>query len=274
MSMTKFVSFATQSFAMPDICLRIRDILDDPRSDANDIGQMISVDPSLTAKVLRLANSALFRFPSQIESIAKAVSVIGGEALYNLVVAETANTAFKHFDTELIKLDQHWYQSVYCGMTAKYLAKHARIRGSERFFVMGILQNFGELVAAKCAPEKYTAYLADPHPGLPEQKQLKHFGFTFNECSGTIMENWKLPLPLYYPVKNMHLPEKISADADIALLACARRITLRENQKEQHGKIELFPPEIANSVKVEGETLGNAVIYANKEANKVAVLIQ
>ena len=96
--MNQFIEYATQSFTLPDICLRLRNVLDDPRSDMDDIAALISIDPSLTAKLLRLANSALFRFPSQIESITKAVSVIGGEALYNLVLAETANIAFKHFD--------------------------------------------------------------------------------------------------------------------------------------------------------------------------------
>ena len=87
MTLNKYVALAAKSFALPEVCIRIRAVLDDPRSSAEDLGALISVDPSLTAKVLRLANSALFRFPSQVESISKAISVIGGEALYNLVVA-------------------------------------------------------------------------------------------------------------------------------------------------------------------------------------------
>ena len=98
MSLDKYVSFATKSFTLPDICIRIRSVLDNPRSSASDLGDLISLDSSLTAKVLRLANSSLFRFPSQVESVSKAINIIGGEALYNLVVAETANTAFKYFD--------------------------------------------------------------------------------------------------------------------------------------------------------------------------------
>ena len=74
MSLDKYVAFATKSFTMPEVCVRIRETLDDPRSSAEDIGSLISIDPSLTAKVLRLANSSLFRFPSQIESVAKAVN--------------------------------------------------------------------------------------------------------------------------------------------------------------------------------------------------------
>ena len=69
MSLDKYVAFAAKSFTLPDMCVRLRSTLDDPHSSAEDIGQLISADPSLTAKVLRLANSSLFRFPSQIETL-------------------------------------------------------------------------------------------------------------------------------------------------------------------------------------------------------------
>lgn len=274
MSLAKYVSFAANSFTLPDICLRLRNMLDDPRSGADDIAKLISVDPSLTAKILRLANSALFRFPSQIESISKAVNIIGGEALYNLVMAETANSAYSTFNSHLINLELHWRESVYRGLVARYLANQARVRANERFFVMGILANFSEMVVAKCAPDKYQDYLNDEHPGLPHEKQIKYFGFTFSECSGNIMENWKLPLPLFYPVKNMHLQQKVASELDIALMACANRITLRQLRKDEYENIELFTPEIANTLQVEGETLGNAVEFANKETDKIAVMIR
>ncbi|MEW9797251.1 HDOD domain-containing protein [Alteromonas sp. CYL-A6] len=273
MSMEKFVSYAATSFTLPEICLRIRDVLDDPRSDADAIAQLISVDPSLTAKVLRLANSALFRFPSQIESISKAVSIIGGEALYNLVMAETATTAFKTFDSSLIDQDKHWQQSVYRGVIARYLAKQAKIRGSERFFVTGILMDLSEPVVAKCDPMSFEAYKADDEKVMPEIKQQRHFGFTFAQCSGTILERWKLPLPLYYPIQHLYDIGKLTSDIDIAVLECARRITLKERQ-ESGVQIDIFPPAIAKTLKIEGETLGNAIEFANKEAARLSTLIQ
>ena len=56
MEKQKLLNFATRSFSLPDICLRIREVLDDNRSDAQDIGRLIALDPSLTAKILKLAN--------------------------------------------------------------------------------------------------------------------------------------------------------------------------------------------------------------------------
>lgn len=274
MEKQKLLNFATRSFSLPDICLRIREVLDDNRSDAQDIGRLIALDPSLTAKILKLANSALFRFPSQVDSIGKAVSVIGGEALYNLVIAETANSAFKAFDNDLINLAGHRRCSVYCALVAKYMAKHAGIRGSERFFVMGILQNLSELVVAKYAPSSYVNYVSEPAGKLlPWERQQKIFGFDFASLSGQIMEAWQLPLPLFYPVCHTHDAQKHSNEQDIALLACALRVTIRENDKENYAAMELFTPAIANSLTLEGETVGSAIEYASQETDRMASLL-
>jgi HD-like signal output (HDOD) protein len=77
-------------------------MLDDGRSDFEDISQLIALAPSLSSKLLKLANSPLFRFESQIDSLTKAVNIIGGEALYNLFIAETASSAFEHTSRDVI----------------------------------------------------------------------------------------------------------------------------------------------------------------------------
>ncbi|MBU3021565.1 HDOD domain-containing protein [Aestuariibacter sp. A3R04] len=268
--MEKYVEYATQSFTLPNICIRLRDVLDDNRSDMDDLAKLIGIDPSLTAKILKMANSALFRFPAQVDSITKAISVIGGEALYNLVMAETASTAFKHFNSEHIRLDNHWVQSVYNGLVAKNIAKLCHIRGSERFFVMGILHNLSELVIAKHAPEKYLDYIQRSPALLPWENQQAVFGFSFAQCSGAIMEKWQLPMPLFYPVSHVHDLDKQAADVDIGLLAYAMRVTIREKNPVAYGNIELLSSDSANKLKVSGDDLANVISYANSETDKIA----
>ncbi|QPG06313.1 HDOD domain-containing protein [Salinimonas marina] len=272
MSLENYASFAAQSFTLPDICLRIREILDDHRSDSDDIARLIAVDPSLTAKILKLANSALFRFPSQVDSISKAVSVIGGEALYNLVVAETATTAFKVFDTPYVNLDAHWQASVYTGVVAKRLAKLAGLRGSDRFFVNGILLNLSELVAAKYNPKLYSEY-TQFSKGTPWSRQQAVFGFDFARLSGVIMEKWQLPMPLYYPVQELHNTEKQALEQDIALLACALRVTICQIRPEMSKEIDPVPPASNRILTFAHEQLDEVVAYADKEAEKISSLI-
>ncbi len=193
MSMSPIVKYANHSFTLPDTCIRLRQLLDDPRSSVDDMAKIMSVDPSLSAKLLKLANSALFRFPSQITSVPKALSIIGGEAAYNISMAETANLAFKAFTSELLDFNVFWEKSVRTGLIAKAIAQQIQERGSERYFVMGILMNLSELVCATKLDAKYKKYLKRTDDVMPLETQRQIFGFTFATCSGRILSDWKLP---------------------------------------------------------------------------------
>lgn len=172
MPFTEYAQFGNHTATLPDIALRLREILDDPATDAQAIGHLIGIDPALSAKVLRLANSALFRFPAQIDNIARAVNVVGGEAIYMLVMAETAKKLQSQFTTDLVNPRTHWYKSILTGVLAQRLAK-PHIRGSERFFVLGLLYHLGEMVTALRDPEKYSQYINDTRALSPWRKQLR-----------------------------------------------------------------------------------------------------
>jgi HD-like signal output (HDOD) protein len=221
MSITPIIKYANKSFTLPDTCIRLRQVLDDPRSSAEDMAQVMSVDPSLCAKVLRLANSALFRFPSQVISISKALNIIGGEAAYNISMAETANLAFKSFTTEHIDFNQFWERSVFTGIIAKSIAQQIQKRGSERFFVMGILMNLSELVCATKLEAKYLNYLESKKTSTPLETQRSTFGFTFSNCSGLIIENWRLPENLYANMVQLSLYEHQQLQRDESILYIA-----------------------------------------------------
>ena len=241
MSLAPLIKYANKSFTLPDTCVRLRQLLDDPRSGAREMAQVMSFDPSLSAKVLRLANSALFRFPSQITSVPKALSIIGGEAAYNISMAETANLAFKSFSSSLLDFDKFWEKSVLTGIIARSIAQQIQERGSERYFVMGILIHLSELVCATKLDEKYEQYLAKDSESLPLETQKKIFGFTFSECSGLILEGWKLPENLYAGIQKLSLYEKQQLSKDESILYMATTMADMQQGQEllQHPEINL-----------------------------------
>jgi HD-like signal output (HDOD) protein len=228
MSIAPIVKFASKSFTLPDTCVRLRNVLDDPRSDIEDMAKVMSLDPSLSAKVLKLANSALFRFPSQVFTVPKALSIIGGEAAYNISMAETANLAFKSFGSAQLDFDQFWHKAILNGLVAKSLAQQKQVRGSERYFVLGILQNLSELVCATRLPEKYAVYTKVLLKKLPLQAQIAVFGFTFAQCSGLILESWKLPDSLSAPLKQLDLVHVPTQGFDASVLYIAQAMSFLE----------------------------------------------
>lgn len=269
MQATEYAANANHSFALPDICVRIRKMLDDNSSDTSDIGAVVSLDPSLSSKLLRLANSPLFRFRSEIDSLPKAVSVIGGEALYNLVMAETASSAFEHFAEDDFDLKRFWYQSIYTGLIGKHLARLARVRGSDKFFLLGLLHNLGELVVLSQTPELAKEAGEFHQNESPWVRQKRVLGFTFSQCSGELMQLWKLPQQLSEPVLTMHDESRATAKKDLAILYTAARAGLAMASNGEYTVDDLYNPVVHESTGLAFEDVLDAISYTKMEAIKV-----
>lgn len=274
MQATDYAKFATKSFALPDICVRLREMLDDGSSDADDIAQVVAMDPSVSSKLLKLANSSLFRFQSQVTSISKAVNIIGGEALYNLVMAETAGAAFEYFSSDSIDDNRFWQQSVYCGLLAKHLAKIRKFRGSERFFVLGLLHDFGEVVVASQSPALADIANQYNEQVLPWQRQQQVLGFTYADCSAQILKQWQLPEPLTYPIEHLHDESKACKSADIGTLHVASRVALEMVEDTLYAPGSLTAPEVLAHLELETHNVKAAVRFARLEASSMLRIIR
>ena len=260
---------ASQSFALPDICIRIREMLDDRHSTLEDIGKLITLDPVLSSKLLKLANSPLFRFESQIDSLSKAINIIGGEALYNLIMAETASSAFEHFSSDVIDLKRFWLQSIYAALVAKHLAKIIRIRGSERFFLLGLLHNIGELLVAIQTPNlaiKCSQYDKETSPWKLQHQTL---GFNYASCSASLLELWHLPSQLYLPVMHIHNENKALKNKDVAIIYASARASVAMLHDDLYSTGQLVTPLLLNYLQVEQEDLQDAIKFALMEADSV-----
>ena len=260
---------ASQSFTLPDICERIRSMLDDGRSDLKDMSRFIALDPSLSSKLLKLANSPLFRFESQVDSLEKAINIIGGEALYNLIMAETASSAFEHFSSDVIDLKRFWLQSIYVALVAKHLAKMIKIRGSERFFLLGLLHNLGELLVAVQAPNlaiKCSKYDAKTSPWKLQRQVL---GFDYANCSAKLMEFWHLPSQLYIPMIDVHNENKALVQKDVAVIYTAVRSGIAMTHDNLYSASQLITPLVLKYLNLDQEDLNDAIKFAYMEADGV-----
>ncbi len=273
MPIKRLVKYASKSFTLPDTCLNLRAALDDSTKDLADIGKLISVDPSLSAKILKLANSALFRFPSQIETVSKALNVIGGEAAYNISIAETANVAFKTFNSSAIDFASYWQKAVMCGVIAKSIAQQKQSRGSERFFVLGILQGLSELIVASKHVEAYTKFQNDHELIMPLAKQRKHFGFTFPECSGFIIKEWNLPESLVQPLQSLVHPSSKIMNLDESILYLAIAICACEGEHMEIENLPLLNLQVLETIGLSDEDYDMIIKYSRSETSKIANLI-
>jgi HD-like signal output (HDOD) protein len=139
--------------SLPDIYLRVKGVIEDPESGMSDLVTVVAHDPSLTARLLKLANSAFFGFTTKIDTIDRAVNLLGAQQIHNLVLATTVADAFQKVTPNTISMDEFWSSSIHCGLLAQSLAKACGLVEFERFFVEGLLYDIGHLVLDQTLPE-------------------------------------------------------------------------------------------------------------------------
>jgi HD-like signal output (HDOD) protein len=181
--------------SLPMIFNRINDAVNNPRSSIADIGRVISEDPGLTARLLRIVNSAFYSFPSKIDTISRAVTIVGTQQLRDLALATSVMKVFKGIPEDLINMEAFWCHSIGCGITARVLASHRREANLERYFVTGMLHDIGRLLLFMNLPKQSRAALmrCQQSEELLYQVERKEIGFDHATVGSALLQAWNLP---------------------------------------------------------------------------------
>jgi putative nucleotidyltransferase with HDIG domain len=193
--------------SLPAVVLRALELLNAPDSSAADIGQVISEDPALSVRLLRIVNSSFYGFPSRIETISRAITIVGTLEITDLVLGSSAVEAFAGLPNELIDMQQFWEHSLYAGVVARVLARHHRAPNTERFFVSGLLHDIGSLVLYHQRPEESRRALELARAGRPlHQVEQEIFGFDHSDVGAELMQAWNLPDAFIEAARHHHRP--------------------------------------------------------------------
>ncbi|MCW8833036.1 MAG: HDOD domain-containing protein [Colwellia sp.] len=257
---------ANGSFALPDACFKVKALMEDDNSAISDFADVISVDPSMTSRLLQIANSAIYRFPGEISTISRAITIIGTKAIYNMMLVDVAATAFKHFENQAIDLKRFWRMSIYCGLVTKNLAIKAGIKDIERLFVAGLLQNFGELLVAKITPDVAKVCEQYNRDNLPWDLQELALGFTYTDISAELLKIWQLPEKIIIPIRHFNQAESHQINNDVKVLNLASRLALLDSHSEEFEYDEVIDESLCQSLKLSKEDIEQATEIAAKDA--------
>ncbi len=217
---------ASKLFTLPEICIKIQDVIHDPSSNARDIAKLIAIDPSLSARLLKIANSSFYNFSSQIDDLGRAVNVIGTEDLYSLALATTAPSTFSSLDdNQNIDMAQYWRHSVMSGLIGRALAQQSSIRNSERLFLAGLFHNLGQLVVLEQLPEDFKKIEAlKESDRAPWEIEKEILGFSYADVSTELLKFWKMPDNILELVKTQHDPSQSSDPRTASMIHIASRM--------------------------------------------------
>lgn len=181
--------------SLPEVCLRINEVMYKPSTTAADLGEIIALDPALTTRLLKIVNSAFYNFPSKISTVSHAITIIGTRELRDLVLATSAVGAFKNIPNKLVDMEAFWYHSVFCGIVCRVLATEIRQADGERLFVAGLLHDIGKLIIYHQLPEESQQILeySEGNDVKMLEKELELLGFNHADVGRELMSQWGLP---------------------------------------------------------------------------------
>jgi len=273
MNAHEYAEQANGSFALPDACFKIRGLMDNDDSTIEDFANVISVDPSMTSRLLQIANSAIYSFPGEISTISRAITIIGTQAIYNMMLVDVAATAFKHFSNQAIDLKRFWRMSIFCGLATKNLAIKSGVRDIERLFVAGLLQNFGELIVAKITPEIAQQCENYSSEQLPWVLQKQALGFTYTDISAELLKIWQIPEKIILPIRHFNEAKTIQINKDVKILYLASRLALVDSHPDEFDYDENVDEDICKTLNVSSDDLAQCIEFASEEAENILTIM-
>lgn len=205
---------------MPQVALRVLEL--SQRSDVvpRELVDVIQTEPALTAKVLRLVNSAYYGFKRQIASLGEAGNLLGTGALVNVVLT---GCGARYFHECPARNDEEratrWRRSVSCALATSLLAKVTHAAEPGRAYTAALLQDLGELVLAglpRSHADELDRRMAAGTPRLDAEEQV--YGLTHAEVGARLATRWNFPELLIDTLRYHHAPERATVDPALASL--------------------------------------------------------
>ncbi|MDQ8022383.1 MAG: HDOD domain-containing protein [Moraxellaceae bacterium] len=181
-------------WSLPDVYYRVREAIEDPDVSTDELARLVSADPALAGTLLRLANSAFFGFPRRIETLSRAISLIGLDEVTEAVLASVLAASFSSVAPIDLDMRRFWRGSVRRGLLCRHLSRLSGDREGERLFVAGLLSDTGHLVMCHAIPDVMRDVLSRPATlGQRAERERELAGCDFAEVGAALIVSWRLP---------------------------------------------------------------------------------
>ncbi len=214
---------------LPDVVTKIMGLIEDPRSTARQINDVMSRDPALAAKILKLVNSSFYGLSNRVTSITQAITILGFNTIRSLAISASVFDLFGASE-QGFSYEAFWEQSIGCASVCHYYARHKtpRVQG-DTAFVVGLLHGIGKLILDQYAPSDFQDII----------DKARFEGLSFTEAEAGVIETsyadigywlaerWKLADQVQHTIKYqnrvLECPEEdreLAALVSFSLYAC------------------------------------------------------
>lgn len=196
----------TQLPPLPASIVRISAMLSDFNTSQSTLAQAISIDPVLSTRLLRLANSAIYGLHGTVTSVANAVSTVGYLAISEILMMSGVSDAFGRKILSSPQGKEIWQHSLATAMVASEICRASSLSGAEDAFSCGLLHDIGKLIFLRADAPAYTRILQTGSEDEILALENASFGFDHAELGAAAAEKWKLPEAVCDMIRHHHQP--------------------------------------------------------------------
>lgn len=187
----------------PAIALRILEAVRDDSASFTELARIIASDPALTARILKVANSSFYRLSYPVDSIEKAITVLGSEALKNIALSFVIVRSYRREGEDVFDFELFWKRAVTAAVAGQTLAERLRMESSDAF-VLCLLQDIGIVLLFLTRPGDYRRVLIERRREEPmEEVERRLLGTDHLAVGAASLREWGLPETIYGPLEHI-----------------------------------------------------------------------
>jgi len=206
----------------PAIAMRVVQLAQDPEIDIDKVAHAVSADPAIAAKVMRMANSAMYSMRRPSTNLHQALMLLGLNATLTLALSFTLVHTLRRNQTTGFDFTAYWRRAILAASWAKLLAANAGLRQAEEAFLAALLQDIGMLAVEKVWPEVYQgiAPFQLPHGDVAEHERSR-LGADHCGIGAALLQQWNMPQLLVRAIQHSHQPAATDvAEDERTLVTC------------------------------------------------------
>jgi len=176
------------------------------------LAKIIVEDASLASMILKLANSAYYGLVKQVDTVDRAITVLGMEAVRNLAMGVSAFSLFKNDPTGVMDIDGLWHYTLACAVATGRLLRGAGLE--DKGFLAGLLHDLGKVIIAHILPDETIMVLGMMKDTGQRQGEVERevFGFDHARIGSLLADKWHFPEVYSRAIRFHHDPSRLSED--------------------------------------------------------------
>jgi HD-like signal output (HDOD) protein len=194
---------------LPSMLQNINRLMLNPRTSAKEVAQLISSDPAIASKVLRVVNSSFYGFPNRISTITHAIVILGFNTVKSIVLSSTIFDVFKgDKSNQLFDRNDFWRHSVGCGASSRAVGRVIGYSALEEIFIAGLLSDIGKIVLDQFLHEHFVRVIEQTRTTncLLAKAEQDILGVTHAEVGAWLFEKWNMSKGLIEAIRHHHNP--------------------------------------------------------------------